>query len=219
MLLKHSAVSDMCHDSPLFPVLYCLWCFNDKSNFPPWYQRSLSYRWIFILLHCSLHYSEGFPPKRNPYRARSEAKTSVYISSNMLSRQSGPPEAVHMIAPGEIRLTVSFPLCLLWEILLPNIWQECHAENLRHSGEAASPGIWPLSASEQLQVLSISSDCSTCQSAYSKVSPFPRKSSFSLPLGPVSKCHFSLDFTASLQPCTKAPVEGFLSAVVDLLSN
>ncbi len=158
-------------------------------------------------------------PQRNPCQACSEAKASVYIPSNMLSRQNRPPKAMHMIGAGEIRLTVSFPLCLLWEILLPNVWQECHTENRRHFGKAASPGIWPLGASEQLQVLSISSDCSSCQSAYSKVSPFPRKSSFSFPLGPVSKCHFSLDFTASLQPCTKAPVEGFLSAVVDLLSN
>lgn len=209
----------------LFPCSqYCIattYC-NDKSNFLcginlDWQTAVITGDFLFC--HIPLCITLKVSPQRNLTWAHSEAETSVYIPSNMLSRQNNPPEAMHMIGACEIRLTVNFLLCLLWEILLPNVWQECRTENHRHSGKAASPGIWPLCASELLQVLSISSDCSTCQSAYSKASPFPRKSSFSLPLGPVSKCHFSLDFTASLQPCTKAPVEGVLSAVVDLLSN
>lgn len=33
MLLLYSALSDMCHDFPLFAELYCLWSWDDKSNF------------------------------------------------------------------------------------------------------------------------------------------------------------------------------------------
>lgn len=50
-----------------------------------------------------------------------------------------PPEAMDMIGAGGIRLTVSFPLCLLWEILLPNVWQECHMENRCDSGKSCQP--------------------------------------------------------------------------------
>lgn len=149
--------------------------------------------------------------------ARRQAICRPLLDVAWKKKKEPPPKFFHVIGAGKIRLTGRSSPCLLWQISLPNAWQECHVENSHRSDAGCQPRRLTSCVSDRLQVLSIASDCSSCQSADSNVSLFPRKQPvLPFPFGSVRKCHFSLDFTVAQQPCTAAPLEGFLSSVCGL---
>lgn len=116
-----------------------------------------------------------------------------------------------MVGAGEIRLTVNFLLCLF----VSDPAAKRLTRMSRGKAEAA-PLDLPALASDPLARPSrykCFPSPLTAQPVNLPIQRFPlsQEKLIPLPLGPVSECHFSLNFTASLQPGNKAHVEAVLS--------
>lgn len=111
---------------------------STPSDIHEWYELNFSFCCTPLCV---------FPSKKPPPRCTVKATLVSTYPLTCFPGKTCPPEAKHMIGAGEIRLTVNFQLCLLWEILLPNVWQECHREK-NVTAAAAAPAELPALASD-----------------------------------------------------------------------